>query len=895
MSTSPGDESAPNPWSDTGRVVAEPSTESSWNDSENKSDVVTLDRRELDKLERLLEEERGRVQELEAKNIELRDFITTANDKLQREKSTYAETNAKKNASLDALRVKLNRYEFAIKEAMVFLAKPQENYDEYGWLAARPKTGTENAPAVAPGSAPIARDSGVEPTRSRTGSATPKDTSSRPTNARPVHGAPPTSPLGPSPATERVPGHIAGHARMASSGSVTASSMLEVKEQQQPIPAGVSRAEFVQLLECMRLALMYLRNAYVTVSQSVATSTNTTTINTTSTSTSNSAAPATVSTTVTTITTSTSSSNVNTQSTAATLTTNLQPSTSNTSLSDRFVSLPRLNIAVNDENGSERQNDDDVIAGIVASGVPMKGPRSQSASSKMSVRSIADVRASAAGLSLPSPVVASPTLAATNPNSTANTPGTSPKNGGADEGFDEGDLAAGTRDPSYTGPMPRACKKCRELGIQLDHASDTLDAMKQDVDELADRLEEEIALRERVQLSKDMLDQELEQLTAQLFDQANYMVAEEARAREDFEHSNKELKGELATWMKRLGSREEELHDLRRMMGALEAAKIRSSSISGGNASNGPLSSPKGSKENLASILSATSTRGHGGHVYVRLTNEGPIPVIPVDALVYQEFQEHVRLVMAGSTSTVNAAASASLLSGLTYQTPFMKRCLSEDVEPTLFYSYHLTAVNPLFKTSGVLTNSYKRKLIDNITRGLWEIQTFAFTTTTTLPRSSGSLDSSVSTSPTTIPHTNTSQPQQPAPPKTRCSICSLNRDCEFRLRFPLDPSNPQSTRPPTASDWNPLCRFCRDRVCAVGDFCAYILHLRQGVIGPGKQGATVMGIFRHCLWLRRRMALARIGSCGLFEGVAEGSRSAGGAVIESGSSEWERYVQIVA
>ncbi|TPX52282.1 hypothetical protein SeMB42_g01529 [Synchytrium endobioticum] len=761
--------------------------------SHNGSACIAATQKELDDLGRLLDEERFKVHELVARNAALQDSLNAVTDKLEREKLNNVDTSAKKNAALDALRMKLNRYEFAIKEAMVFLARPQDNYDEYGWLNTRAKAAADVPPLVEkpPMSAP-ARDGLMgEPARNRTASSPPKVATVRTSTPVTSSGALPPAPLPLSPGIASV-SFTPGHSRIASSGNASISQgTSDVK--QEPT---VKQQDFVKLLECMRLALTYLRNAYVTVSGAGSSGNNTT--------------GASNSTTI-------PSTNPATQSqTTPPTPTGMTTSLSESSLfSERASILPRLHMLVTDATSTgppyAEKTDNDIITNIVLTGVPLKGRRSQSTCSKHSTRSIAEVRASAAAQSMPTSVPSTPEP--THPES------------------DEGDLASGpARDSAFSGgPVtPRACKKCRALGIQLDHAHDTLAGLKKDVVELADRLDDETSLRQRAELSKDMLDQELEQLTAQLFDQANYMVSEEARAREHFEASNRDLQRELAGCVKRLAARDAEAHNLRRMVDAAAAASIR-------------------------------DTAAVRVHVHVRTTPDGCVPVIPVDAVIYHEFQEHIRM----------AGAQAG-----PYATAFMKRVLTEDIEPTLSYSYHLAAGHPLFKTSGALSSSFKRRLLDGVTRGVWEVDAAALSDGTH-----------------TTPSPTTAQPVS----KSRCCMCNLTRDCEFKLRFPPDPAHPIAAKAPAPADWNALCRFCRGRVCAVGDFCGYMLHLsRDGVMGPGKQGATMMGIFRHCLWLRRRMALARIGSCGLFDSVVEGRGSDGGVVVESGSSEWERYVQIV-
>jgi hypothetical protein len=61
--------------------------------------------------------------------------IKESNEKNQRDKSYLTEDISKKNQMIDSMRVKLHRYEFSLKEAILFLSKPMEAYES--WLNTR--------------------------------------------------------------------------------------------------------------------------------------------------------------------------------------------------------------------------------------------------------------------------------------------------------------------------------------------------------------------------------------------------------------------------------------------------------------------------------------------------------------------------------------------------------------------------------------------------------------------------------------------------------------------------------------------------------------------------------------------------------------------------------------
>ncbi|KAI9095914.1 hypothetical protein DFS34DRAFT_581979 [Phlyctochytrium arcticum] len=213
--------------------------------------------------------------------------------------------------------------------------------------------------------------------------------------------------------------------------------------------------------------------------------------------------------------------------------------------------------------------------------------------------------------------------------------------------------------------------------------------------------------------------------------------------------------------------------------------------------------------------------------------------------------------------------------------TQFLKRCMAEDVEPCLFYIYHPEA-GTLFKQGTGLSTSAKKRLLDNLVRGWCEV---SLHTKQRSSRSSGQGKT---------PSSPLSAPQQPvnAMPRAsgqsairqKCHSCALHRDCDYRVRFGPPRSAASDMQRGTAADdtWQPICRFCKDRLLSVGDFFSFLSRLREGV----KQGASILSMFRQALLLRRRMSASRIGSISLFELEGYASR------LEL-NTDWEKCVQI--
>ncbi|KAJ3381749.1 hypothetical protein HDU92_005142 [Lobulomyces angularis] len=461
-----------------------------------------------------------------------------------------------------------------------------------------------------------------------------------------------------------------------------------------------------------------------------------------------------------------------------------------------------------------------------------------------------------------------------------------------------GDLALGVQRESLNLPPMKkneTCQNCREYMLRVDHLQDQVDYLKRDVTALVSQLNEERSCRQRVQLSKDILDQELEELTVQLFDQANRMVIDESKLREQFENNNYVLQGELKDLSKKFGNREQELNDLRRCLVALDEAKQR--------AASGINDSPRSSLTSL-SVSPIKSTTLQAAEYFYKSSGNffssriGPqkelLPFIPVDGVLLMEFQEHIKVAMTCQKMTLENQLK------LLMETTFVKRSLLEVIEPCLFYSYQHNFTN--LKASTV-SSSFKKKLLDSVIRSLVEIKLYwsskedlylnNYDVTdearlSNAPDSAVSTASNTSTSATSTPLSQFSSKNPPplqtnqnenGPPKKKCSNCCMLKECDYRMRF-KQPENPKSK----VSEWFQMCRFCRDRVASSCDFFTFIINIAN------LKGVTLLGMFRHMLWLKRKVVVSIVGSCSLFEGEVVSSFKNG----EVNSSGWEKLVEVI-
>ncbi|KAI8393913.1 uncharacterized protein BYT42DRAFT_552652 [Radiomyces spectabilis] len=394
------------------------------------------------------------------------------------------------------------------------------------------------------------------------------------------------------------------------------------------------------------------------------------------------------------------------------------------------------------------------------------------------------------------------------------------------------------------------CANCRQLLTQLDQQIEQKAYLKRDLASLASALAEEEQLRVVVEQAKEAVEEDVEEITSSLFTALNQILMDEVTDRDGLVRMNRDTDGKFAGVLQAWDVREKRLKQMKELLVELDSVTHQGNSY----ASRIP------QEDELTSSISRMSF--HGRHssgsfrfsglsqTLVPLNAEEAIQglsnkTVRIDGLIFDEFQKHLKMLSSASHVVMPS-------------TPFMKRVMTEDIDPCLFQN----AGSSWWKSPW-----FKRKLIDAIAKNKCEIQTWSGASMSTFSSSSAS---STSTSPcashismaSSAPGTPIVNQPPPMPPKSKCTCCGLLRVCEFRMRL-------HSTQPPTSNattmkqqPWLPIDRFCRDRLVAVCDFYSFISHLRQGLM----QSTPPMAMFKQCLHFRRRMALAKVGSMALFD-----------------------------
>lgn len=432
-------------------------------------------------------------------------------------------------------------------------------------------------------------------------------------------------------------------------------------------------------------------------------------------------------------------------------------------------------------------------------------------------------------------------------------------------------------------PSSSKCEKCRSALLALDEARDKLKASESKISDLESRLEKETKAKKVCQQAKNLIDLEIEEITAELFARANQMVVDESRRMDMLNTSNRELTKRVGDLTSRLREKEVELANATRSLYQAQSVQSHHSlnkySVPGGGEEKfvlrksssiatappppslpvlptNPLSFSEKEKVVVVEEESTTSlsppppppqTSDQVSSTSTMQQEKTPSPLPDTfthyiisgfdafsnnpaaDGHLFSEFQDLIKSLVLTSSLPSHQALLAI------HATAFMKRCLVESVEPCLYYSFTAAGAGQ----GPPKPTLFKKKVLEKVIKGHVVV---------VADEGGGSGGGG----------------------RNKCCMCVMSRVCEYKLSF----ANPTSTsttmgggpaisQPSSSISSEPICRFCRDRVLAVQDFFSYLSFLASGT---GRHGLTILSAFKQIMWTRRRMAVAVIGSCSLFE-----------------------------
>jgi predicted RNase H-like nuclease (RuvC/YqgF family) len=102
-----------------------------------------------------------------------------------------------------------------------------------------------------------------------------------------------------------------------------------------------------------------------------------------------------------------------------------------------------------------------------------------------------------------------------------------------------------------------------ELLVQQDHVQEEIKVLKERIEELQQKLWEQSEVNAELKRTRQELSEEIMDLTKALFEEANGMVATEAKARAHLEIARRKLEGELEATKEQLRLEKQQLYELR--------------------------------------------------------------------------------------------------------------------------------------------------------------------------------------------------------------------------------------------------------------------------------------------------------------------------------------------
>ncbi|KAK2075073.1 hypothetical protein P8C59_009231 [Phyllachora maydis] len=373
---------------------------------------------------------------------------------------------------------------------------------------------------------------------------------------------------------------------------------------------------------------------------------------------------------------------------------------------------------------------------------------------------------------------------------------------------------------------------------------------------LLGRIADEKKAKHEVEQQKRKMEQELENLTAALFEEANKMVIsakEDARAEQEALHrKNDQLKAQLADSDVLLKFQQEQLTELKQMMEHMNSDRDDQTFAT-------LLSSPGLSRLDLGDI--------QGGHDDLGVSNgalEPPSPshptsftyllqpVLRTDTAAFTEFRDLVRIskrLSSQSTASFNSVGGLSSSSlakpssatatasppapNALKDTKFYKRVLVEDIEPTL-----------RLDLAPGLSWLARRAVVTAILEGSLVVEPV----------------------PSISPTSRFVNPQTFA-----CTLCGDARREERHLRKHRFRSSEASS-----SQRYPLCKYCLVRVRSTCDLLGFLRIVKDGHWGAEDEAAE-KAAWEESVRLREQMFWARIGGGVLPAGAVGHHASAAG------------------
>ncbi|KAI9252463.1 hypothetical protein BY458DRAFT_443748 [Sporodiniella umbellata] len=354
-------------------------------------------------------------------------------------------------------------------------------------------------------------------------------------------------------------------------------------------------------------------------------------------------------------------------------------------------------------------------------------------------------------------------------------------------------------------------KRCEETTQKLYERTERQNTLEKELAQLHLKYKQEQTESKKAHKAKADVENELEDLSQKLFEEANRMVAREKREKHQIETQLKHVQNELKSCREQMETEEMLLQELKKKMA--EKKKRGPSLDNNSSDSNDDTSDTR-------SILSEEySVEKKAAQDLTDLLQNKVRKEERVEPWVLQEFQD---LVEAGESITIRKLHSL----------PYMKQSLVEDIEPCLRFGPH-NRLSPKKLYEAMLLNTC---FIEEAPYGFAQDQGKRPLEETLKVSAAKSMIWERLSSASHPIHSHW----------TGCQACG-KETAQLPYRFKIS----------MLDDWACVDRYCRDRLVSVCEFYTFIRNIRQGYYN----GRSIPQLYQEAVRLKLQMFYARVGT----------------------------------
>jgi len=368
-----------------------------------------------------------------------------------------------------------------------------------------------------------------------------------------------------------------------------------------------------------------------------------------------------------------------------------------------------------------------------------------------------------------------------------------------------------------------------ELERKVQELQSLLEEKEKTIEELQTELDTEKGSAESLKKERQTVQDEVEELTKSLFEEANKLVADEARKRHKVEKINKIITGKLKDSQLQLDTQTQQLNELRKRMEDFTAESFNNKKMMEDN--------------KHMNVLTETADETIN------------YDINSIDTFLLAEFKDFI-------SSAFNVRMSKL------HSIPYMKNCLEDDIMPCLRFGSD-PKISWKRLTEEIASNSLllqevspkdSRPSSPNINR----------------PERSSSIsvgnlnnvnnNNSISSNYQNTPQNRSSMWARLSVQAgfgsgiiydqvvNGCQACGRpnTQSNPIRFQFRIEKANKNDS-----SEWSPLCSVCRDRIVACCEFYNFIRHIRQGLY----TNRGIAELYYENIRLKRQMFYARVGA----------------------------------